>query len=57
MHNLRGYAGSICAMDLMEKAGAMEEAIRKGDTDLDDGLMALNRQIQDLITASAPWRR
>jgi hypothetical protein len=44
-------------MDLMEKAGAMEEAIRKGETDLDDGLMALNRQIQDLIAASAPWRR
>ena len=56
MHQLRGYASTIAAMDLREAAGKIEDAIRQGVTVLEDRLDALERQVGDLIEASAPWR-
>jgi hypothetical protein len=53
---LRGYASTIAAMDLREATGKIEDAIRQGVTVLADRLDALERQVGDLIEASAPWR-
>jgi hypothetical protein len=53
---LRGYASTIAAMDLREAAGKIEDAIRMGITGLENRLDALERQVSDLIEASAPWR-
>jgi tetrahydromethanopterin S-methyltransferase subunit B len=43
-------------MDLRQAAGKIEDAIRKEVTVLEDRLEALERQVSDLIEASAPWR-
>jgi len=56
LHNLRGNAGSLGAMDLMGAARRMEEAIDRGETDLDAGLADLDDRLATLIAALAPWR-
>ncbi len=57
MHTLRSNAGFICAMELMEDAGALEKAIERGDEpDVDARLAALGERIAALIEACAPWR-
>ena len=66
MHSLKGNAGNLGALDLMRNAAALETAIKdptveratasQGLTpDLDASLTDLDRQLQDLATASAPW--
>jgi len=56
MHTLASNAGFICALDLMESARRLEEAIDQGETALDAPLAALGGQIAALVEASAPWR-
>ncbi|KAI5913697.1 PAS domain S-box protein [Thauera sp. 2A1] len=56
MHTLRSNAGFICALDLMESAGALEQAIEQGANDIDARLDTLGRQIDALQEASGPWR-
>ncbi len=55
MHTLRGGAGLIGALNVMALAGELDEAIDRGETDLEDRLAALRRLLGDLITASAAW--
>ena len=66
LHSLKGNAGNLGALDLMQAAAALVRAIQdqmadletasKGlATDLDAGLVDLDRQLQDLAAASAPW--
>ncbi|MDS4019741.1 MAG: ATP-binding protein [Candidatus Competibacter sp.] len=55
LHTLRGNAGNLGALDLMRAAGWLEEAIARGETDLDEGLEALGRQLAALTAASASW--
>ncbi len=77
MHSLKGNAGNLGALALMQAAAALETAIQdqtrdletanKEQTmdweiasqglapDLDAGLTDLERQLQDLAAASAPW--
>jgi PAS domain S-box-containing protein len=56
IHTLRGNAGTLGALDLMASATALEQAIDRGETELDERLKACDRQIADLIEASRPWR-
>ena len=55
-HPLRGNAGTLGALDLMASATALEQAIDRGEMELDERLTACDRQIADLIEASRPWR-
>ncbi len=55
LHNLRGNAGNLGALAIMARAGRLEEAIDRGETDPSAGLADLARQLEDLATASAPW--
>ena len=54
LHGLKGSAGNLGARDLMRAAGELELAIQHEAGDLDAGLAALDRQLGDLATASAP---
>jgi len=56
MHTLRSNAGFICALELMDSAGALEQAIEQGAAGLDSRLDTLGRQIDELLEASRPWR-
>ena len=56
IHTLRGNAGNLGALELMRTAGRLEEAILRGETDLEAGLESLGRQLAALTAASAPWR-
>jgi PAS domain S-box-containing protein len=56
MHTLGSNAGFLCAFDLMASARALEAALDRGETELDAGFDALDRDIADFIEASAPWR-
>jgi len=56
MHTLASNAGFICALDLMASARALEEAIARGESALDDQLAALGREVAQLIEASADCR-
>ena len=55
MHTLRGNAGNLGALELMATAGALEDALARGETDLAAGLASLARQLTALSAASAPW--
>jgi CheY-like chemotaxis protein len=66
MHSLKGNAGNLGALELMRAAAALETAIKEPAPaletankdqapDLDAGLSDLDRQLQDLAAASAPW--
>ena len=56
LHRLRGNVGILGAQDLMELAGELEEAIMRGETELEESLTALDEQLAALIAASAPLR-
>ncbi len=56
LHNLRGNAGSLGAMELMAAAKLLEEAIDRGETDLEAGLADLEERLATLIAAMAPWQ-
>ncbi|MCM8564330.1 ATP-binding protein [Thauera linaloolentis] len=56
MHTLRSNAGFICAMEIMDEAGALESAIAQGEPGVDARLAALGERIAALVEASAPWR-
>ena len=56
-HTLRGVAGNLGAMDLMQAAQALEEAILEDRTDLDALLERFNEKLTSLIEASIPWTR
>lgn len=56
MHTMRSNAGFLCALDLMELAGELEDAIDKGDTAQETRLAAMESEIAELLKASAPWR-
>jgi CheY-like chemotaxis protein/HPt (histidine-containing phosphotransfer) domain-containing protein len=58
MHTLVSNAGFICALDIMESAKELEQAIDQGDgeTALNVRLETLDRQITKLVEASKPWR-
>ncbi|MBS0345277.1 MAG: PAS domain S-box protein [Proteobacteria bacterium] len=56
MHTLGSNAGFLCAFGLMDSARALEAAIDGGETELDAGFDALEREITDFVEASAPWR-
>jgi len=56
MHTLISNAGFICALDIMESARALEQAIDQGEMGLDVRLETLDLQITELVEASAPWR-
>lgn len=56
MHTLVSNAGFICALDIMESAKGLEQAIDQGETGLDVRFEALGRQIAELVEAGAPWR-
>ena len=56
MHTLRSNAGFLCARDLMELAGELEDAIDGGKVGLEARVAELERQIAALLAASAPWR-
>jgi signal transduction histidine kinase/HPt (histidine-containing phosphotransfer) domain-containing protein/ActR/RegA family two-component response regulator len=55
LHNLKGHAGSLGALAIQDLAKRLEEAIDRGEQDLDADLEGLNQQLRDLIEASAPW--
>jgi PAS domain S-box-containing protein len=57
MHTLASNAGFICALNLMTSARALEKAIERGESALDDQLAALGREVGQLVDASADWRR
>jgi PAS domain S-box-containing protein len=58
VHTLRGNAGNLGAIELMQVAGSLEEVIVRGEVGpaVEDGLAVLDRRLTDLIEASAPWR-
>ena len=56
LHTLRGNAGNIGAMGLMQAAGELEHAVRHGEVDIDERLESLSAQIIALNAASSPWR-
>ena len=66
MHSLKGNAGNLGALELMRTAAALETAIQDRPAELettseglapdrDAGLADLDRKLQDLAVASAPW--
>ena len=55
MHTLRSSAGFLCALDVMALAEELEEAIDRGDSDLDALLAALGGDIAEIVEAAAPW--
>jgi len=55
LHNLKSHAGSLGALAIQDLAKRLEEAIDRGEKDLDADLDGLNQQLRDLIEASAHW--
>ena len=57
LHKLKGNSGSLGAMAIMVLASRLEEAVDAGKAalDLEPDLTELDRQLQDLRLASAPW--
>ena len=56
LHTLRGNAGTLGAMAVMETAKTLEYALIQGENHPEAGLEALSAQMADLVLASAPWR-
>ena len=55
VHNLKGNAGNLGAMDLMQVAQILESAIREGAPDLPAQIDRLGAQLAALLEAGAPW--
>ena len=51
MHTLRSNAGFICALEIMEAAGALERMIEQGEVGVAEALDALEREIAALVSA------
>jgi CheY-like chemotaxis protein len=58
LHTLRGNAGNLGAIDLMESVRGLEESLVRGASasDLEEGLAAFDGQLEAFLAASAPWR-
>jgi hypothetical protein len=56
MHTMRSSAGFLCALDVMDAAGDVEDAIGAEDDSLAPALAELARTLSLLLDASAPWR-
>jgi len=57
LHQLRGYAANLGALELSHQAGRLEEALGRGEKDLEAPLEELDLQIAELLQASEPWLR
>ena len=57
MHTLRGNAGTLGAIDLMESAAWLEVAIERGEKALYARLAILDQQLAAFIGASSSWLR
>lgn len=55
LHLLRGNAGFLGAMGVTHAAGALEEALRGGRTDLGPLVGALDTRLAVLVGAARPW--
>ena len=55
VHSLRGNAGNIGALGIMTLAAGLEEALRRAGRADEADLDRLERQLNDLAAASAPW--
>jgi PAS domain S-box-containing protein len=55
MHTLRSSAGFLCALEVMDAAGDVEDAIGTDDGSLAPALGHLERALSSLLDASAPW--
>ena len=55
LHSLRGNAGTIGALKIMDTAAGLEHTIRNVLTDLDAKLVDLDQQLTSLNEASRPW--
>ena len=53
LHRVRGYAGSIGAMAVMRRAGGLEEAIRRGETEVEQAFDVLDQELASLLAAIA----
>ena len=56
MHTLVSNAGFICAMSIMDSAKRLEQAIDRGETELNEQFDALDHLIASLVEASASLR-
>ncbi len=54
LHNLRGNAGTLGALDLMAVAADLERAIDGGAADVEPGLADLERRLQAFLAAVRP---
>ena len=54
LHNLRGNAGTLGALDLMAVAADLERAIDGGAADVEPGLADLERLLQAFLAAARP---
>ncbi len=54
LHNLRGNAGTLGALDLMAVAADLERAIDGGAADVEPGLADLERRLQAFLAAARP---
>ena len=57
LHQLKGSAGSVCAMRLVDACQRFETALKGPDTvpDLDDRRQAFKQALAELLSALAPW--
>ena len=53
LHRVRGYAGSIGAMAVMRRAGGLEEAIRRGEGEVEEAFVMLEQELVSLLAAIA----
>ncbi|WP_288021790.1 response regulator, partial [Thauera sp.] len=59
LHTLASNAGFLCALDLMQAARALEDAVDRSEASaeaLDAALSALETQVATLIADSLPWQ-
>ena len=57
LHQLRGIAGQLGARALAQSAAELEHGIHTAEQVLDAPLATFATQLQNLISASAPWRQ
>ncbi len=57
MHSIKGNAGTIGAVQLMQAAAWLESAIAAQTPGVDERLAALDGDLGALAAAAAPWRR
>lgn len=55
LHNLRGNAGNLGAMDLMNSAQSLELSIPNTPPDLNNQIEELCSRIEALVKAATPW--